>query len=200
MENNGYSSTGKIKPAIIGGSVMAIISTVPYLNMLNCLCCAGTILGGIAAVYFYQKSLPPDEPLLKTKHGLILGAFAGVFGAILETFITVLTIRFFGSNYFDAVYIEMENMIGQLQAQEDGIELTAFLNQVQDIIATFSQEIAEHGYSLVLTIIILVFNTFKDVLFGLLGGLLGVAILQKKSNKQSNNPNDNNYTTYTSED
>jgi hypothetical protein len=197
MENNSYNGPDKIRPAIIGGSVMAIISTVPYLNWVNCLCCAGIILGGIAAVYFYQKSLPSNEPLLKTKHGLILGAFAGVFGAILETFITVLTIKFFASNYFDTAYIEMERFVEQMQ--EENAEVIALLNQVQDTIAAFAQEIAEHGYSLVLTIIILVFNTFKNVLFGLLGGLLGVAILQKKSNQQPNNPNDNNITTYTSE-
>ena len=194
MENNSYDQPDKIKPAVIGGSIMAIISTVPYLNMLNCLCCAGIMLGGIAAVYFYQKSLPVNAPPLKTKYGVILGAFAGVFGAILETLITVFTIKYFAQNYFDSAYIEIERSIDQLH--ENGSEIPLILIQVQDTIASFAQEIAEHGFSFILTIIILVFNTFKDVLFGLLGGLLGVAILQKK-NKQK--PNDNNDISYTVE-
>jgi hypothetical protein len=177
MENNSYDQADKIKPAIIGGSVMAIISTVPYLNMLNCLCCAGIILGGIAAVYFYQKSLPQSEPILRTKHGLILGAFAGIFGAILETFITVFII-YFSTNYFNDIHIEIEKSIEGLQ--EDGTDIPEILFQVQGTIASFIEEIEQHGFSFVLTMIILVFNTLKNVLFGLLGGLFGVAILRKR--------------------
>lgn len=198
MENNYYQNqSDKIKPAIVGGSVMAIISTIPYLNMVNCLCCAGVVLGGMASVYFYQKSLPENEPLLKTKYGVILGAFSGIFGAILETLITVLTIKYFSSNYFDNVYIEIEKSIESLQ--DSGSEIPAILFQVQETITSFAEEVAQHGYSLVLTIIILVFNTFKNVLFGLLGGLLGVAILKKKNKQGPNNPDNNNYNTYTTE-
>ena len=192
MEYNSYDRTDKIKPAMIGGSIMAVIATVPYLNMLNCLCCAGIMLGGFMAVYFYQKSLLPNDPPLRTSHGLILGAFAGVFGAILETLITVLTIKFFASTYFDAVYIEIEKSIEQLQ--NDGTDVPVILDQVQDTIAAFAQEISEHGFSIILTIIILVFNTFKDVLFGLLGGLIGAAIFQKKTKQQPGNPIDTTYT------
>ena len=194
MENNSYNlnQTDKIKPAIIGGSIMAIISTVPFLNMLNCLCCAGVILGGFSAVYFYKKSLPEGENLLKTKYGSILGAFAGVVGAMLETLITVFIIKFFSNTYFDNAYIEIEKSIDQLH--ESGSEVPLILIQLQDTIASFAQEIAEHGFSLVLTIVILVFNTFKNVLFGLLGGLIGVSILQRKNKQQPNNPDSNNYT------
>jgi len=42
-------------------------------------------------------------------------------------------------------------------------------------------KITETGFSFVLTILMLVFNTVKDVLFGLLGGLIGIAVLQKKA-------------------
>ena len=125
-----------------------------------------------------------------------MGAFAGVFGAILETLITVLVIKIFSSTYFDSAYIEIEKNIERLQ--NEGNEIPDFLIQVQDSIAAFAQNIAEHGFSGVLTIIILVFNTFKDVLFGLFGGLIGVAILQK-NNRKSGTPDNNNYTAYTTE-
>jgi len=182
LEDNYYQSPGKVKPAIIGGIIMTITSTIPYLSLINCACCAGIMLGGLASVYFYLQQLPPDEPPLESKHGLILGAFAGIFGAIFETLITVLIIKFLSKGYFDQIYIEIEKNISDLESQ--GQDVPQLLNEIQNVIVNLTQEIGEKGFSLVLTILMLAFNTIKDVIFGLVGGLIGVALLQKKS-KQS---------------
>jgi len=179
LENNTFQAPSKVKPAIIGGAIMAATSTIPYLSMINCACCAGIMLGGLATVYLYLRSLPPDEPPLETKYGLILGAFAGIFGAIFETVLSVLIIKLLSKGYFDQIYIEIEKSISDMQA--GGEEVPQILNQIQDAIFTLTQEIAETGFSFVLTILMLVFNTMKDVLFGLLGGLIGIAVLQKKN-------------------
>jgi hypothetical protein len=178
LEDNYYKAPSKIKPAIIGGAVMAATSVIPYISMVNCACCAGIMLGGLASVYFYLRSLPPDEPPLQTKHGLILGAFAGIFGALIETFITVLIIKVLSKSYFDQIYFEIEKNITDMESK--GQEIPNLLNQIQNALKMLTQEIAETGFSFLLTVLMLVFNTMKDVLFGLLGGLIGIAVLQKK--------------------
>lgn len=178
MEENIYTSPSKVKPAIIGGAIMAITSSVPYISLINCACCAGIMLGGLTSVYLYLRSLPPDEPPLQSKHGLILGAFAGIFGAIFETLITVLIFKFLSSGYIDQIYIEIEKNISDMESQ--GQEVPQIITEIQNALAYLSQEIGEKGFSLVLTILMLVFYTMKDVLFGLIGGLIGVAVLQKR--------------------
>jgi hypothetical protein len=178
LEDNYYKAPSKIKPAIIGGAIMAATSVIPYLSLVNCACCAGIMLGGLASVYFYLRELPPDEPPLQTKHGLILGAFAGIFGALMETFITVIIIKILSKSYFDQIYFEIEKNITDMESQ--GQEIPKLLGQIQDALRVLIQEISETGFSLLLTVLMLVFNTMKDVLFGLLGGLIGIAVLQKK--------------------
>lgn len=179
MESNYYNAPSKVRPAVIGGAVMAATSAIPYLSMINCACCAGIMLGGLAAVYFYLRSLPPDSAPLESKHGLLLGAFAGIFGAIFETIITVFIIAFLSKGYFDQIYFEIEKSIGDMESQ--GKEVPAIINQIQDALTALIQEIGETGFSLALTILMLVFNTMKNVLFGLIGGLIGVEVLQKKN-------------------
>ncbi len=178
MEENYYKAPSKVKPAIIGGAIMAATSAIPYLSLINCACCAGIMLGGLASVYFYLRSLPPDEPPLQSKHGLILGAFAGIFGALFETVATVIIIKVLSKGYFDQIYVEIQKNITDMESQ--GKDVPKLLTQIQDALTMLTQEISENGFSLVLTILMLVFNTMKDVLFGLLGGLIGIAVLQKK--------------------
>ena len=61
---------GMLMPALYGGIIMAVISTVPGLSLINCLCCAGVLLGGFMAVFFYKKELMPDMPPMTSSDGI----------------------------------------------------------------------------------------------------------------------------------
>src|SRR5215207_9867967 len=70
----------KLKPALIGGVVLGILSVVPFVSAANICCCLWAILGGMLATYLYVKNSPtPASP----GDGAILGALAGVVGAII---------------------------------------------------------------------------------------------------------------------
>jgi hypothetical protein len=178
-QNIPSGSTSKVRAAIIGGSIMAATSVVPYLSFINCACCAGIMLGGLASVYFYIKDMPKDELPLEVKYGVLLGAFAGLFGALIETFITVMIIKIFSNEYFEGIYNEFQKSIDQMES--NGQHVPALLTQVRDSFVYFIQEIKSTGFSPILTIVMLVFNTIKDILFGLFGGLIGVYVLQRRS-------------------
>lgn len=79
----------KLIPALIGGSVIAIGSSVPGLNLANCLCCLWVLLGGASAVYFYQRDLPKKQGV-SVSEALILGILAGLFGTLFDTFLSYL--------------------------------------------------------------------------------------------------------------
>ncbi len=48
----------KVKPAVIGGVVLGLLSAIPFVNFVNICCCAWAILGGLLATYMYVKNSP----------------------------------------------------------------------------------------------------------------------------------------------
>ncbi len=69
----------KMKPALIGGAVLGVLSAIPFVNMLNACCCAWALVGGAPATYMYVKrSATPASPGDRA----VLGILAGVVGGI----------------------------------------------------------------------------------------------------------------------
>ena len=73
----------KMKPALLGGLVVGLLSAIPIVNYC---CCIWGIGGGALAAYLYIK----DSPIpVKPGDGAMIGALAGVFGGILYLIIGV---------------------------------------------------------------------------------------------------------------
>lgn len=77
----------KLKPALLGGLIVGllsvIVSNVPFVNLCCCLCPIG---GGLLAGFLYIKSSPTPVP---TGDGAIVGALAGVVGAVIYIVIAI---------------------------------------------------------------------------------------------------------------
>lgn len=65
---------------LVGALVMVVLTQVPFLNLINCLLCAGVWIGGIVAVWFYRRQ---TGQLVTSGQGAILGAVAGLIGAVV---------------------------------------------------------------------------------------------------------------------
>lgn len=76
----------KIKPALIGGVLLGLLSSIPFINWVNACCCLWAILGGILASYLYVKNSPTPA---SAGDGAILGAIAGIVGAVISLIIGV---------------------------------------------------------------------------------------------------------------
>ncbi len=87
----------KLMPALYGGIIMGVISGVPFLNIVNCLCCAGLLLGGFMAVFFYKKDLTAAMPPLTSGDGVQLGALAGLIGAIVANLLDAILLTTVGN-------------------------------------------------------------------------------------------------------
>ncbi len=101
----------KLIPALIGGSVIAIGSSVPGLNLANCLCCLWVLLGGACAVYFYQKNLPRRQGV-SASEAFLLGILAGLFGTLFDTFLSYLFREAFGMDTLQKVLAQFEGRWG----------------------------------------------------------------------------------------
>jgi hypothetical protein len=157
----------KLMPALYGGVIIGIISGVPFLSFVNCLCCAGVMFGGVMAVFFYKKDLPPDNPTFTNSDAIALGALAGVFGALISNVITGILLVTVGNIAGKAIYdlvIGLYDSMGILDKMPP------------DAVEQMEQGMMEGGLSV--TNIILSFVIYP--LFGLLGGLIGYAMFKPK--------------------
>ena len=67
----------KLKPALLGGLVVGLLSAIPFVNYC---CCIWGIGGGALAAYLYIKgSAVPVRP----GDGAMVGGLAGIVGAII---------------------------------------------------------------------------------------------------------------------
>lgn len=162
------------KPSILmaslyGGIIMGVISAVPGLNLINCLCCAGVMLGGAAAVFFYKKELMPDMKPLESVDGMKLGALAGVFGGVIGSILTIIVFKTVGN-------VGGEMMLGLMEGLRDTMPPDAWEQMEAGI---RSDEIP---------VLNLAIGFVFDILFGLIGGLIGYQIFKPKQQMMNVQP------------
>lgn len=154
----------KVIPALYGGIIMALVSNIPFLSIVNCLCCAGILLGGFLAVFFYKNNFTPDTPPFTSGDCIGVGAFAGVFGAVFGTLLSALFMSLFGNIFLKQVLDILENMNIQLPEEAmRGIE-----------------ESMNEGFQIVSMVWSLLANLVIYPVFGLLGGLIGYNVYKPK--------------------
>ena len=132
----------KLKPALLGGLIVGVLSAIPFINYC---CCIWTLGGGVLAAYLYIKSSPTP---VKIGDGAIVGGLAGVIGGVIYFVLSLPINIFFGMAAMEA------------QLERSGIQLP-FSGMVLLIIS-----------SLLGAVILAVLTA--------LGGLLGVAIFEKR--------------------
>src|SRR5438270_12743569 len=76
----------KMKPALIGGVILGILSAIPFVNIPNICCCAWAIVGGIIAANIYIKNSPAP---VRPGDGAVLGAIAADIGGAINLIIGV---------------------------------------------------------------------------------------------------------------
>ena len=132
----------KLKPALLGGLIVGVLSAIPLINYC---CCIWTLGGGVLAAYLYVKSSPTP---VKMGDGAMVGGLAGVVGGILYFIISLPLNIFFG----------MAAMEQQLD--RSGVHLP------------FS--------GIVLVLLSSVVGAIILALLTALGGVIGVAIFEKR--------------------
>lgn len=146
----------KLKPAIIGGVVVGLLSAIPFVNIPNVCCCLWAILGGAIASYMYIKSSPIP---VKASEGAVLGVLAGLVGAVIYIVIGIPLAILAGSAMNGLIVKMMENAdpstARQMQRQMAG----------QSILGSIM-------FGFVWALLLILFST--------LGGLIGVTIFEKR--------------------
>ena len=159
----------KFLASLYGGLVIATISSVPGLNLINCLCCAGIMLGGLVAVFIYSRELTPEMLPLTAGDGVLLGALSGVMAAFLSLLLHLVVYALFG-NIAERIIYEIVHSIF------DATNVPAEVSQMFD---EKFREALERGLTPLFLFLSLIQDLVLYTLFGLLGGLIGYGIFKK---------------------
>ena len=154
----------KLIPSLYGGLLIATVWAVPGLNFLNCLCCAGVMLGGFLAVLLYQKDITPDMEQMTREDCTQLGIYAGVISSIAAVLIQYVVTLIFGDIAIDMMMRLAERMQIDLPPEIYPMVEDA-KNAEPNIIGSF------------LAIFIYI---IPNTLFSFLGALIGWRVFQPK--------------------
>jgi len=147
----------KLKPALVGGVVVGVLSSIPFVNIVNVCCCLWAILGGLLASYLFVKNSPTQ---VGAGEGAILGVLAGIIGAGIFVVIGIPISILMGS--------VMSNAFGSMMESLDPGQAEAIRRQIAASQSTGG------------AILNGIFTALLLVIFATLGGLLGIPIFEKR--------------------
>ena len=146
----------RLQPALWGGLFIGVLSALPLVNIGNCCCCLWVLVGGALAVYLRQQNTPFQ---LDAAEGAIMGLMAGLFGAVIGSIVA----------------IPFQMMSGPMQQQM----MERILSDNPEITPEMRAWIERFSVTSGLWIVSLLVSLVVYAVFGLLGGLLGVAIFKR---------------------
>lgn len=151
-----------LKPALIGGILLGVLSSLPLINFFNCLCCAWVIAGGVVAAYQYVKDSPVSVSL---GGGVAVGLFAGAIGAVVTGLFSIpLHLMTGGGGIMEQLKETMDQMPN---VPPETRELMQSLASRSDMNTVFM-------------IAGMLFTLIVFCIFGMVGGAIGVAIFEKR--------------------
>jgi hypothetical protein len=155
----------KVKPALIGGVVLGLLSVIPFVNWVNICCCLWAILGGMLASYLYIKSSPTPA---SAGDGALLGVIAGAVGGLIVI----------------VIGIPVDLLVG---TAIKGILLNIIAN-ANPAQADLMRQQMMSGASIAGTIINQIIAAVVLLIFSVIGGLLGIPIFEKRKGTQTPPP------------
>ena len=147
----------KLKPALIGGVLLGLLSAIPVVNLVNVCCCLWALIGGLLASYLYIKNSPVPA---SAGDGAILGALPGLVGAVIVVVIGI-PISIIAGGITRELLIRLIESVNPGQAEAIRIQMEAS--------STIPGAIVN---GIILAVLLVIFST--------IGGLLGVPIFEKR--------------------
>lgn len=151
------------QPAILGGLLIGVLSSLPIISAGNICCCLWVVAGGALTVYLQQQRTP--EPV-QTGDAVVGGLLAGIIGGVITCIASYLMFMIVGP----VVQSSLAAVQDQIESNPDMPAATR--EMVQNII----HMMAGGGAILIKALITLPVYA----VFSMLGALLGTALFRKK--------------------
>ena len=164
----------KYLPSLVTGFVAAVLMSIPLVKHVGC-----CVIVPFAAVYALILDVKLNKAELPIKgmeaflFGLLTGLWAAVFSALFETIITLFT----HNNDFITELPGIENVL----KNQAPASFKQFMEQAILIYRSMATEIKTTGFSALYTFAILATNIVVDIIFGIIGGFIGMNYLNKRT-------------------
>jgi len=158
-------------PAIICGFGAAVLTTIPGFK--NFACCLVVPAASFVAIVLYKKSNRLDGKIAVNK-AIILGLLTGIVAALFSTFFDLLITYITHSNEFIAGLPQTELIIHNLN-------MGPIVDESLKLIKQMGKDIEANGFSELYTIMIFISNIITYIIFGILGGAVGAAIINRRN-------------------
>jgi hypothetical protein len=153
------------KPALIGGVLLGILSSLP---LVNCLCCVWVIAGGILAAHLYVKQSPVSVTLGR---GVSLGLLTGCIGTLVIALFSIP---------LQMLMTPGGGLVEQIRQSMNQLpNVPAETRQLFEELSTHAGIIYAFGF---------IFMLGFCSLFGMVGGAIGVALFEKRKSGNSDAP------------
>ncbi|MBK7995254.1 MAG: hypothetical protein IPK14_18305 [Blastocatellia bacterium] len=165
----------KLKPALISGVIFGIISVIPLVGALNCVCCAWLLVCGIVAVKMFISNNPSP---VSSSEGATVGALAGAVAGIISNMVswTINIVKMRGAST-EQIRQEFEKALSQQP------NLTA--EQYDQVIKIMDIILGSLPLFIILFFLV---GVIIMTIFGALGGVIGVKIFNKGKTPPPNVP------------
>jgi hypothetical protein len=148
--------SARLQPALFGGLLIGVLSALPIVSAGNCCCCLWVVLGGMLAVYLRQQNSPFA---VTSAEGALVGLLAGIIGGVVGVVLS----------------IPIEMAMGPFQQRF----VEWIMSQNPDIPAETREMFERAGTGPAAVALKFMISIITGAVFGMLGGLLGVAVFKK---------------------
>ena len=153
---------GRLQPALLGGAFIGVMSALPIVNIGNCCCCLWVLAGGALAVYLRKQNSPVP---ITAAEGALVGLLAGAVGGVLGTVLN----------------IPIQMLIGPMQAEWVSRIMAGNQDMPPEAREVMDRMMEGGAFRAAGALI----NIIMSTIFGMLGGLLGVAIFNRTTPPQT---------------
>lgn len=161
----------KYLAALVCGFGGAVLTTIPGFQSIAC-CLMAPVASGIA-VFLYKKA-SPEILKIKTGTGLYIGFLTAVFAALFASSFEIIITYITRSSDLVRSLPEAEQVVKDMN-------LGPAADESVEVLKRMVNEIQSTGFSVLYAFLITLTNLITYSIFGLLGGLIGTAIINKRS-------------------
>lgn len=161
----------KYLSALVCGFGAAVLTTIPGVQTIAC--CLLVPIASVISIFLYKKS---QQDLLKiqTGTGIFLGLLTAVFAALFasgfEIIITYITRT-----------SDLVTSMPQAEKVVKDMNLGPAAEESMKVLKQMISEIQSKGFSFLYAFLITTTNLITYSIFGMLGGLIGTAVINKRN-------------------
>ena len=163
-----------ISPLVVGLGA-GVLTIVPVIKSLGC--CLLIPVAAYVALMLDQKA-NNDYSKLEIKKGVIFGLITGVTAAIFGTTFDFIITLITHTNDLVIAFPQLLETLDNFPIDE------ATREEVISLLSDIVESIKTNGFSPLYTITYLFNNLFTNSIFGMLGGIIGVQILNSQNDKK----------------